>query len=632
MAKLTKICLAQIEVVPGEPQVNLKKVLNSIAKAKIDGAELIVFSELCIPGYVLGDMWERTSFIEECVACNEKIEAASKGICVIWGNVSFDKKLCGEDGRIRKYNAAYMAYNGAIIDIIPKILQPNYRLFDDDRHFYSQRKMVVDGYLEKSEDSIISFRSLLNDRFRSSLYFNDDINLGIMLCEDGWDTDYTMSPIQECCLGGANLIVNLSCSPYTHNKNSKRNRVFSEKAKKHGVPIIYVNNTGVQNNGKTVYTFDGNSCIYDREGNQWNPYNDFEEACETFEIDLEGSFGDPTYDEHDDIGMLHKSIVYGTKKMMEQLGIKKVVIGASGGVDSAVAAAIYSEILDPKDIYLVNMPSKFNSETTKNLALDLAENIGCNYDVIYISESAELTDRQFKEIGKELTSFNMENVQARDRSARILAAYASQVGGVFTCNANKTEMTVGYTTIYGDLGGWLAILADLWKGQVYDMAKYINESAGKEIIPQGTIDIVPSAELSAEQNIDEGKGDPIKYEYHDLLFKSWVERWDRATPENILDWYIQGMGKLEKELGWFNKASISLLFGYSPKKFVEDLERWWNCYDGLAVAKRIQSPPVLAVSKRAFGFDHRETQTKPHYTERYYKLKNKLLANKSDKR
>jgi len=214
-----------------------------------------------------------------------------------------------------------------------------------------------------------------------------------------------------------------------------------------------------------------------------------------------------------------------------------------------------------------------------------------------------------------------ENIQARDRSSRILSAVSGAFGGVFTCNANKSEATVGYTTLYGDLAGYLANLADLWKGEVYDLARYLNSDVfGYELIPPGSIDIVPSAELSHEQDVTQGQGDPFVYPYHDCLFRSWVERWDRASPEDILEWYVAGT--LAEEIEY--EGDPGRIFP-DTAAFVADLERWWNLYQGLGLAKRIQAPPVLAVKRRAFGFDHREAQLGARYTARYEELKRELL-------
>jgi NAD+ synthase (glutamine-hydrolysing) len=199
---------------------------------------------------------------------------------------------------------------------------------------------------------------------------------------------------------------------------------------------------------------------------------------------------------------------------------------------------------------------------------------------------------------------------------------AAAFGGGFTCNANKSELTVGYSTLYGDQAGFLAALADLWKHQVYALAQFLNEQIyRREVIPQETIDLVPSAELSWEQAVDEGKGDPLIYPYHDYLFRAFMEYWNRATPEDILSWYLQGT--LEDRLGC-QSGLVSRCFA-SHHDFIADLEKWWNLYTGMGVAKRIQAPPVLAISRRAYGFDHREAQNQAYFTAEYFKLKAKLL-------
>ncbi|MBR3458543.1 MAG: NAD(+) synthase, partial [Selenomonadaceae bacterium] len=273
------------------------------------------------------------------------------------------------------------------------------------------------------------------------------------------------------------------------------------------------------------------------------------------------------------------------------------------------------------------------SETTKGLSQKLAENLGCHYTIIPIQYSVEHTIEQLETAPIEflkshtmthlkVSSFVAENIQARDRSARVLAAVAAAFGGGFTCNANKAETTVGYSTLYGDQSGFLAAMADLWKYQVYELARYLNnEIYRKEAIPQGIIDIVPSAELSENQNVDEGKGDPIKYPYHDFLFRAFVERWQKATPQDILEWYMEGT--LEEKIGC--EADLVKEFFPTVADFIADLERWWNLFTGMAIAKRIQAPPVLAISRRAFGFDHREAQNGPYYTMKYRELKETLL-------
>ena len=629
-----KICLAQMEVIPANPRANTDKILECISKAKKDGAEIIVFPELSLPGYILGDIWERESFLNECMDCLEEVREASEGIIVVIGSIDIDRTKKNEDGRVRKYNTCFVFKNKILITTAIKTLQPNYREFDDNRHFYDNRKVFFDNNFHSiytnSDGTLLSKNVILLDaRPQEQLPFY----LSFVICEDSWSNDYSISPINEIDkYFSPKMIINISCSPFTSGKNNKRNRVFGNHANNINAPIVYVNNTGVQNNGKTVYTFDGNSCIYDKSGNQINPYKSFEEGCETFEIDLDEDFGDKGYFPKDDISVVHDSIVYGTKKFMEQMGINKVVIGASGGIDSAVVSALMSEILPPENMLLINMPSKFNSQTTKDLAQELARNIGCRYIVHPVGHSCEATAREIRmrntldNIPKDncsVTDFVFENIQARDRSSRVLAAWAAWFGGCFTCNANKSESAVGYTTLYGDLDGFVCPIADLWKTQVYELANYINSNVNK-IIPQGSIDIIPSAELSEKQNVDKNMGDPIIYSFHDRLFSSWIERWNRATLEDNLKWYLNGT--LEKEIGY--NGNIKELFP-TDKSFIEDLERWWKCYT-MSVFKRVQAPTSICISCRPVsGYDIRESQLPLVYTKNYLKMKKELLGDVS---
>ena len=628
---MLRIALAQMRVIPGHPSRNTETMLRMITKAKQQDADLVVFPEMAISGYLLGDTWEQTSFLEDCEECGREIIAASKEVAVIFGNVAVDWTKKNNDGRVRKYNAFFTAQDGRLVapDAMPypfavKTLMPNYREFDDTRHFFSLQKLAKE--LGVATENLISpVRLSVHDR---------EYAFGCLLCEDGWSDDYGLSPMKILReKDRPDFFVNISSSPYTLGKNAKRHRVFSRLAAEAGAPLFYVNNVGVQNNGKTIYTFDGSNAAYDARGVLRLSGSPYEEAIYVFDLETLSERKPVTIAEEPEAAYIFRALSYGVRLFLESIGMKRVVVGASGGIDSAVAAALYARVLPPENLLLVNMPSVYNSETTKGLARRLAENLGCRYATIPIQPSVELTIRQLESATVEnlfdgtteqlsVSSFMAENIQARDRSARVLAGLAAAFGGGFTCNANKAETTVGYSTLYGDQSGFLSALADLWKYQVYDLARYLNESVYKrEVIPQETIDIVPSAELSDQQNVDKGQGDPLRYPYHDYLFRSFVERWQKATPQDILEWYAEGT--LEKELG----CAPGLVAKYFPtaKDFIDDLERWWNQFSGLAVAKRIQAPPVLAVSRRAFGFDHRESQNGPYYTKKYKTLKSKLL-------
>jgi NAD+ synthase (glutamine-hydrolysing) len=624
-----------MEVIPGRPDLNSAEMLAMIAEARGRKADLVIFPEMAVPGYLLGDTWEQQAFLRDCEEYGRRIIAASHGLCVMFGNVGVDWSKRGDDGRVRKYNAFFTAQDGVLRggEEFPypfriKTLQPNYREFDDSRHFYSLRKLSQELGRQPAE-LLRPVPVTLGGR---------PVNIGCILCEDGWSEDYGFQPIAALQKNTRlDLIVNISSSPFTLGKNNKRNRVFSKQARETGSPLVYVNNVGLQNNGKTVYTFDGFSTVYDGRGRIVAHCPPFERALRTVDLDLDKRGENlPEADVPDDLGIaaLYATLRYGTTKFLAAIGMERVVIGVSGGIDSAVAAALYTDVLGPDNVLLVNLPSVYNSSTTKNLAAQLAKNLGCLYTVVPIQEAIEYTVGQLSHADivnmrsnsisrLAVTPFMAENIQARDRSARVLAGLAAAFGGGFTCNANKSELTVGYATLYGDQSGFLAALADLWKHQIYAVGEYLNASVyGREVIPASTFRLFPSAELSADQAVDEGKGDPLIYPYHDYLFRAFMEWWHRATPEDILSWYAAG--ELETRLGC-ERGLVARIFP-TAADFTADLERWWRLYTGIAVAKRIQAPPVLAVSRRAYGFDHREAQNGPYFTAAYRTLKEKLLA------
>lgn len=628
---LIKIICGQINIIPGRPDENYKRILELINTAKDKRADILLLPEMCLPGYLIGDLWEQQTFLDDCHYYAERIIEASQDLCIMFGNVAFEKDKLNEDGRLRKYNAAFACQNGKLIggymgrSFIIKNSLPNYREFDDYRYFYSLQKLCAE------ENAVVS-EALQPLQLTIK---GQTIKVGLMICEDGWTENYHLNVPQTLANNGAEILFNLSCSPYSLGKNKKRNKLFSAQAKAAGIPLVYCNNVGVQNNGKNVFTYDGCSSAYNADGtlvSSAEMYSttileciwDTETGCFVGENSIAPLPQEPE--------SIYKSLRYGTKKFLEQCGIRKMTIGLSGGIDSAITAAMYVDILGPENVLLINLPSDYNSETTKNIAYNLAKNLCTNYAVIPISLSCWITEEQLTSTpildmgtGEEshllLSNIVKENIQARDRGARIIAAASAAFGGAFSCNSNKAEITVGYCTFYGDICGALAMIGDLWKHQVYALGRYLNEHVfQKEVIPEEIFTIRPSAELASSQTVGTG-GDPLIYEYHDYLLASFVENWHKTTPADILRWYKAGT--LAKELGC-SEEIISETF-LTPGELIADLERWWKLFAGFSVAKRIQAPPILSITKRAFGYDHRESQLTAYFSREYYQLKKELL-------
>lgn len=648
---MIRIAFGQIQVHPGEPATNFQSMMHAVDYAKAVSTDILIFPELCLSGYMVGDLWDQVPFINDCLYYgNEIVKAtASTNLTIIFGNVAIDESLRNLDGSLRKYNALYVASKGQLVSnpsqpypFTIKTLLPSYRYFNEPRYFTSANVVAKERNLSLSDINQPLTISTRHGAF----------TIAPVICEDSWDTYYPDCPtslmVDSAKAKGQpiDLIVNCSSSPYTVHKQEHRHVLFSAQAKRYNTPIAYTNHVGIQNNGKNICIYDGCSTLYDVNGSiveevpafentvrptllkdtLWQPQsttdtNTAVRATVTPET--------PTY-----IPTLFKALQYGIRQFLTQTGIKNIVIGASGGIDSALNAALYSTVLKPENLYLVNMPSRYNSDMTKDLAYQLSRNIGCHYGVFPIEEGVSATIEQLENTSftkyntfLQLSTLAKENIQARDRSSRILAGIASAVNGAFTCNGNKTEFTVGYATMYGDLAGFLAVTGDVWKMDVYALARYMNEHIfQREVIPQGSIDVVPSAELSDAQDVTQGLGDPLQYEYHDCLFRAFVEGTphtrphQRLTPEDILCAYEKGT--LEHLLGLQNPVSH---YFTSTEQFINDLERWWKSFNGLAVAKRIQSPPLFLISKRAFGADLSESQLKPYVSRGYEACKSRLL-------
>lgn len=616
-----RLAIAQLDVEPNRPDINVARVLDAIEQQRTRGTDLVIFSEMVVPGYMIGDAFEREAFLADCEAYNADIVAASSGLTVIWGNVLVDRTKRNWDGTIRKYNAAFGARDGKLLAPVLAIKThlPTYRQFHDRRHFTSLRDLAYEESAPLSEKLLVH-NLVLGGATHAA---------GVMLCEDMWWEDYGENIAAMLRDNGATFLINLSASPWGAGKAAKRDRVvrslFADGA---GIPLIYANNVGFQDIGKTMFAFDGRSAIYDGSGGLivQAPAHESTVLEASFDPSAEAP-GAPADGSDDGPREIRSALVYAIRQFMANIPLQNVLIGLSGGIDSSVTAALFVEALGPERVFGINMPTHFNSARTRTSAERLARNLGIAYAVAPIEDSFDHTRAALNSIrftassGAEtvvqLTPFDEENVQARIRGSGVLAGVAAALHAVISCNSNKTEMAFGYATLYGDLIGAIAPLGDLLKGQVYALAREIN--ASREVIPQDVFETVPSAELSPDQNVEEGKGDPFWYDYHDQLVRHFVEY--LREPEDILSWYLDDT--LEQRFG-LEDGAVARWFG-TPGAFIADLEAKWRLLHQ-NVFKRYQAPPVVKVSTRAFGFDYHESQVQPCFTKRLAVLKERTLG------
>ncbi len=611
--------LVQMRVVPGQPQINAEAMLAAIAAARSDRVELLVFPDLALSGGRLGGAWEREAFLRECEACGERIREAAAGPVVVFGNVAVDWARRGPDGRVRTCHALFVAHQrrfvgpaGGSHSFVVQSCRPGSRPFDDGPWSAAESGRAPRGGIVP-----VAVGRLL---------------LGCLPCGDPGEADAIGASRRPAGGRAPDLLIGPACVPYVFHAAGRRFRQLSAWATARKTPLLYVNPVGLQNNGKAVFPFDGASCAVDGAGGRLS-LPSFEEGSLTRDIPLSGAaaFGPAPEAPVETIGDLGRALLYGLREFSRQCRLGRAVVGVSGGIDSAVVAALCSRVWDRDRLLLVNLPGPFTSPTTVALARRLAANLGCFYAEVPIAPSVDATREQLDALEiaspdgrlKErlrLTEGTLENVQARDRSARVLAALAAAFGGGFTCNANKAEAAVGYATLYGDVAGFLAPIADLWKGEVYRLGRHLNAQVfRRQIIPEGCFNLPPSAELSPAQNVDAGRGDPLIYPYHDRLFASWIEAPCPASPEDILEWYRAG--QLEQQLGY--EGRVADLFP-DAHAFVADLERWWTRYQGLGAVKRVQSPPILAVKPGPGGFERREALLMPWFSRRYRELKARI--------
>ena len=644
---LPRIVLVQMEVAPGRPDRNVASMIACIDRNR--DSEIVVFSEMCVPGYLIGDAWEVDALATDFASWSEVLREASAGLTVLFGNVAVDASRPGEDGRLRKYNAVYVCHDGEYVrrsglpaelphGVHPKTLHPNYRFFDDDRHFHSTRKLVLEH-----GRPLADWMTPYEVPWRAGGTFR----FGVQVCEDVWCQDYAgedgvLDTVAMWRRNGAEAVFNLSASPWTWEKNDKRHRTVREVLARSPIPYFYVNQVGAQNNGKNVIVFDGDTTAYAadgsvsarlpawREGELRVAHPPPRERVARNRVDVRDARAESragAWGRARELDEIRNAIATGLRHLDHvRGGAARFLVGVSGGVDSSLVTALLAHSLGPERVLAVNMPTRFNSELTRNNARVLCARLGVDYLVCPIEELHErvagiVRGARFASVEGAYTTLVDENVQARIRGADVLAGLAARFGAVFTNNGNKTETALGYATLYGDVNGAIAPIADLYKTDVFGLARHLNEAVfAREVIPANLYDgtTVPSAELSGDQDVTRGLGDPIRYGYHDAVLRQMIEY--RRHLIDFLEWMRDG--RFFERIGW-NGSSGSLDDFADAMEWIEDLE-WIERQLRVNYFKRIQAPPIIVVSKRAFGFDLRESQVPEYRPRRYGALRSEV--------
>jgi NAD+ synthase (glutamine-hydrolysing) len=536
-----KIALAQLNYHIGNFNDNKRKIIEHIKKAKSSDCDLVVFSELAVCGYYPHDLLERKEFIKLAIETIEEIALHCTDIAALVGSPSINTDPKGK----MLYNSAYFLNNGKIESIHHKTLLPTYDIFDEYRHFEPNKEFEL---IELKGEKIAV--TICED-----LWYNQPV-----LSAFGRENLYSVCPMDELIKQDPDVIINVSASPFSYNQEELRKNILLENAKKYNTPVVYVNQVGAQ----TELIFDGGSVYIDKNGEVVDELKYFQEDFSI--IDTKSTGNKHSFEEYDTIEKIHDALVLGIRDYFQKMCFTKVTLGLSGGIDSAVTVALASKALGPENIKVLLMPSKYSSEHSITDARVLAENLGIDYEIIDIRNIVDSFDNSlmplFSGLEQDVTE---ENIQARIRGVLVMSL-SNKFGHILLNTSNKSESAVGYGTLYGDMNGGLSVLGDVYKTDVFKLARLINKE--EEIIPENTIIKPPSAELRPEQKDSDSLPD---YEILDSILFNYIEL--AKSPEEII------------KLG-YNADTVH--------RSVAMVNR--NEY------KRFQTPPVLRVSSKAFGF------------------------------
>jgi len=538
-----KITLAQLNPIIGDFRGNIQKMRKAADKAQEEGSDLIIFSELFASGYPPKDWLIKQGFISDFLQSTEDIielsgEFPETGF--LFGAIDVPAGKTGKG----LFNAAFLVQNGKCLFVQHKTLLPTYDVFDEARYFDTANNIAI-------------------FEFKNS-------KLGITICEDIWNESvtfpnplYKRDPVDILAKKGAEIIINISASPFSMNKDELRYEILKNHARKHGLPIILVNQTGA--NDELIS--DGRSMVVDSDGELRCILAAFEEQVKT--VDLSNLPAPQTYKAPDPVESAYQGLVLGIHDYANKCGFTKAIFGLSGGVDSALTCCLAAAALGPANVYAVYMPSPYSADSSEEDARELADNLGVNFQIIPItslfSKYKETLQTAFINTTEDVAE---ENIQARIRG-NIIMALSNKFGYLPLASGNKSELSVGYCTLYGDMSGGLSVLADVYKTLVYELCKHINRGQG--VIPARILSKAPSAELKPDQK------DSDSLPPYDIL-------------DEILNLYIEQQKSTEEIIKrGFNAETVSWII-----KTVKQNEY-----------KRLQAAPGLKICSKAFGCGRR---------------------------
>ncbi|MGX1639212.1 NAD+ synthase [Sphingobacterium sp. NPDC055431] len=532
-----KIALSQLNYHIGNFEKNNQKIIDSILKAKNEGAELIVFAELANGGYPAKDLLRNTAFLQQCYHSIENIAEHCQDIACIIG-----APVPNQDGEGKSlYNAAVLIEQGQVKQITKKSLLPDYDVFDEYRYFEPNAQVSCIKFKEKT--------------------------IALTICEDLWDDDgpnsYVGDIMLELSKENPDLIINIAASPFSYTHFESRKNVLKRNVIKASAPLIYVNQIGAQ----TDIIFDGRSLALNKKAEVILELKAFEEDLQFVELINNELKSTVEYNPRktSEISLIHDALILGLRDYFQKSGFKSAILGLSGGLDSALVAALACEALGPENVLSILMPSVYSTDHSLKDALDLVENTGCQHQIIPIKDIAAAFESTLEETftGREKDTTE-ENIQARTRGT-LLMAISNKFGNILLNTSNKSEAAVGYGTLYGDMAGSISVIGDVYKTQAYELAKYINRE--REIIPINTIVKPPSAELRPDQKDSDSLPD---YDLLDAVLFQLIEM--EKSKEDVIN------------LG-FEESLVNRIY-----KLLCNAE-----------FKRFQAPPILRVSPKAFG-------------------------------